>query len=56
VIEVAPDDTFHQRAYLFASPYAAAAKRDSSDVRFWVVDTESRERTYADTFFAGEEK
>ena len=56
VIEVAPDDTFHQRAYLFASPFAAAAKRDSSDVRFWVVDTESRERTYADTFFAGEEK
>lgn len=56
VIEVGPDDTFHQRAYLYGSPYTAAAKRDSSDVRFWFVDTQSRERGYADTFFAGEAK
>ncbi len=56
VIEVGPDDTFHQRAYLFASPSSASASIDSSDVRFWVVDTESRERSYADTFFAGETK
>lgn len=55
-VEVEPDDTLHQRLYLFAKPEYPAAKADSSDVRFWIEELGEGERTYVDSFFAGDQK
>ncbi len=52
-VTVPADDSIHQRVYIFAKPEYAAAKEDSTPVRFWIDDRNTDERTYVDTFFAG---
>ncbi len=56
IITVEPDDTFHQRVYLYANSDDTAAQSNSTDVRFWIQELGDGERTYVDSFFAGVQK
>ncbi len=56
VITVPADGTLHQRMFVYAYPQYPSARADSTPIRIWIEDMDGGERTYVDTFFAGDEK
>ncbi|SDZ57715.1 cytochrome c oxidase accessory protein FixG [Jannaschia faecimaris] len=54
-VPVPPDSTLLQRVYVTARPDDAAATEERTDLRFWVEDLISGERTYGDSQFFGKE-
>ncbi|PZX10906.1 cytochrome c oxidase accessory protein FixG [Palleronia aestuarii] len=55
VVEVPADATRRERVYVVATPEAAAASRGRTEVRLWVEDSVSGERSFEDTIFNGRE-
>ena len=52
-VTVPADETLLQRVYVLAAPGSAAAQAARTDLRLWVEDLESGDRTYQDTLFNG---
>ncbi len=50
---VPADSTLNQRVYLDAAGWSLPAKAERTDVRLWVEDLDSGDRTYKDTVFNG---
>ncbi|MEO9826842.1 MAG: cytochrome c oxidase accessory protein CcoG [Paracoccaceae bacterium] len=55
-VDVPADDTFRQRVYVIATPSSAPAKTERTDIRFWIEDLVSGERTYQDSIFNGKDQ
>ncbi|MXU65575.1 cytochrome c oxidase accessory protein CcoG [Oceanomicrobium pacificus] len=52
-VTVPADSVYNQRVYLTAGPESAAVDERVTDVRFWVEDPESNERSYSDSIYHG---
>ena len=52
-VTVPADTSQLARVYLVAPPKSDAARAERTDVRLWVEETTSGERTYTDTVFNG---
>ncbi|WP_368345385.1 cytochrome c oxidase accessory protein CcoG [Pelagovum sp. HNIBRBA483] len=52
-VEVAADELLHVRAYLTAPAGTDPSLSERTDLRIWVQDQATRERTWQDTFFNG---
>ena len=53
LVRVAPDETAQVRVYLVAAPGSAEARADRTEVRLWVQEAGSAQRSYQDTIFNG---
>ncbi|HSF93139.1 MAG TPA: cytochrome c oxidase accessory protein CcoG [Paracoccaceae bacterium] len=56
IVQVPPDATRSIRVYLSATPNSPAATATRTEVRFWVEDVTSGERSYANSLFNGNPK
>jgi hypothetical protein len=55
-VPVPADETLQVRVYVVAPPNNAAAHAERTDLRFWVTDLLSSERTHVDSVFHGKEE
>jgi hypothetical protein len=52
-VTVPADETHLQRVYVYAAPNSQAAQTERTDIRFWIENLATNERSSQDSSFAG---